>query len=1126
MNKIIEILKNSIKIQEYGSQYHSEGSKIRLDNVSLSAYCYVNKCINQNNKFVFIAQNEYKAKKAFQDFSAIYGEENIIYFPENEYMLYDVSARSTQIYCRRVKCLYDILGGKWQGIVITPAAISQWLPAPEQLQNKEIILRSGQVVELRQLTKKLIERNYRKVPTIDGMGQFAVRGDIVDIFPHGEENPYRIEFFDDEIDTIRTFDVITQRTTARVDELYILPDNECCIWSDEHAQRVKAAIQKDLEKYDNKSSIYTRVSKDIEKIERYKVFEGYDRYIPYIIENKYTIFNYTGRVPVIVDNYNGICDTLENTVKEHTKICNTINESNGILSKTYNMYMTVPELEEIIENSYYSITFLNEFYGTDDWLSCENINLNYISSDSFCTNIDLMLDKCNELVDSKYKVYIFSQSEGNIKRFKQLKEDGKLSLLVENLLSKQAISSGFICDDIKLAIFTDNSIFKIQRAKTKKKLKGAAITSFADIEPGDLVVHNVHGIGRFEKIECVVVENVRKDFIKINYRDDGVLYVPTHQLDSLEKYIGPEEREPKLNKLGTEEWNKTTAKVKASLRTYAKELVELYAKRSQIKGHAFSKDTVWQREFEEAFVYDETDDQLRCSSEIKADMELSRPMDRLLCGDVGYGKTEVALRAVFKAVCDGKQVAFLVPTTVLAQQHYTNFLSRFAEFPISVDYLCRFRTATDKKKIIEKLKTGKIDVLVGTHSIIQDKIRFKDLGLIVIDEEQRFGVLHKEKLKAEYPQVDVLSMSATPIPRTLHMSLSGIRDISIIEDPPKNRQPVQTYVAPWDESLIKNAIYREMGRGGQVFYLYNKVKSMDEKKFIISNLVPEARIAIAHGQMGEAVLENIMNDFYNKEYDVLLCTTIIESGLDMPNVNTVIVEDSDRFGLSQLYQIRGRVGRSKTRAYAYVTYKKDKNLTEIADKRLKTIRDFTEFGSGFKIALRDLELRGAGSVLGEKQHGQIAAIGYDTYCRLLDEVVCEEKGQPVKNKPAVNVEFRLNAYIQAEYIPSQEERLDIYQKIARVETEEDALEMTDELIDRYGYVPDVVENLITISRIRYLCQICSIESIMQRSFDVQFTMAGGNKLVKPLLSTKDKDILAEILDFMTNLSKNRHCKND
>lgn len=1125
MEKIVEKLKKSKKISNYEKLLQKNKASVRLDNISLSVFACACKAVFDEDKFIFLAQNDFKAKKALQDFSTVFDGENIIYFPENEYMLYDISARSTELHAERMKCLYTILGGKWKGLIVTPSSLSQWLPNPKDILNKEINVKTGDIVDIRQLAKQLADINYRKTLTVDGMGQFAVRGDIVDVFPYGEENPYRIEFFDDEVDTIRVFDVISQRTVRRIEEISIFPDNECCIWSQEHAEKVKDNIRKELDSYDKKSSIYSRMLKDIEKFEKYKVFEGYDRYIPYIIGNEFSLFDYTGKVSVFVDNYNGVCDTLDNTVLEHLKICNTINESTGIPKKAYEMYMSLFQLEEIIDKSSKNITFLNEFCGTDPWLDCEIIDFSYTSSDSFCTNIDLMLDKCNELSDAGYDIYIISQSEGNVKRFSQLKEDKKLSLHVKNILQSKELTSGFICDDIRLAVFTDSSIFKIQRAKTKKKLKGAAITSFADIEPGDLVVHNVHGIGRFEKIEGIVVENIRKDYIKINYRDDGVLYVPTHQLDSLEKYIGPQEHEPKLNKLGTEEWNKTTAKVKASLRTYAKELVELYAKRSQIKGFSFSKDTVWQREFEDAFAYEETDDQLRCSSEIKSDMELARPMDRLLCGDVGYGKTEVALRAVFKAVCDGKQVAFLVPTTVLAQQHYTNFVQRFEDFPITVDYLCRFRSSGDKKKIIENLNKGKIDVLVGTHSIIQDKIRFKDLGLIVIDEEQRFGVLHKEKLKVQYPDVDVLSMSATPIPRTLHMSLSGIRDISIIEDPPKNRQPVQTYVAPWDDSLIKNAIYREMGRGGQVFYLYNRVKNMEEKKFILTNLVPEAKIAIAHGQMSEMMLESIMNDFYNKEYDVLLCTTIIESGLDMPNVNTVIVEDSDRFGLSQLYQIRGRVGRSKNRAYAYVTYKKNKNLSEIAEKRLKTIRDFTEFGSGFKIALRDLELRGAGSVLGERQHGQLAQIGYDTYCRLLDEVICEEKGVPVKNKPAVSVEFRLNAYIQSDYIPSQEERLDIYQKIARVETQEDAYEMTDELIDRYGYVPDVVENLITISRIRYLCGICNIESVIQRSFDVQFIMSGGNKLVKPLLSDKDKNILGEILDFLTHLSKNQHCKN-
>ncbi|MBR5280013.1 MAG: transcription-repair coupling factor, partial [Clostridia bacterium] len=635
--------------------------------------------------------------------------------------------------------------------------------------------------------------------------------------------------------------------------------------------------------------------------------------------------------------------------------------------------------------------------------------------------------------------------------------------------------------------------------RVRRKLKGKAITSFADIQAGDLVVHEIHGIGRFEAIESVEIDNVRKDYIKILYRDNGVLFVPTHQLDSVQKYIGNDGESPKLNKLGSAEWNRTTAKVKESLRTYAKELVELYARRARLKGHAFSKDTVWQQEFEDSFPFDETDDQLRCSEEIKRDMEAPKPMERLLCGDVGYGKTEVALRAAFKAVCDGKQVAFMVPTTVLAQQHYKNFMERLKNFPITIDYLCRFRTQTQRKKVLERLAEGKIDILVGTHSLIKDKVTFKNLGLAIIDEEQRFGVLHKDRFKQQHPEVDMLSLSATPIPRTLHMSLSGIRDISVLEDPPQDRLPVQTYVAEWDPALIRNGIYREMARKGQVFYLYNRVQTMGEKLLALRNLVPEARIAMAHGQMSERELEDIMQAFYQGEYDVLLCTTIIESGLDMPNVNTIIVEDSDRMGLAQLYQIRGRVGRASKLAYAYITYKKDKNLSEIAEKRLRTIREFTEFGSGFKIALRDLEIRGAGSVLGERQHGQLAVVGYETYCRLLSEVVLEEQGgKMAPQKPPISIEFKVNAYISSDYIEDEEARFDLYQKIARVETEEDAMEVTDELIDRYGDVPDTVQNLLKISRIRFLSERCGFSAVIQKPQCFSFLLGPGAVFMRKL----------------------------
>lgn len=1047
-----------------------------------------------NQKFIYIANNSLRAGKVAEDlkFFASKSEEILLLDPY-EYMLYDVETKSTDLSAKRVEILYKLLSNSWNILVTTPSAMAQWLPNPEFIKNSAIKIRVGSIIEIDELSKKLISSRYIKVPEIDGKGQFAVRGDIVDIFPYGAQNPVRAEFFDNEIDSLRNFDLLSQRTTENTSEVTILPDNETYIWNWEQADNIRNSIIRDLNNMNlnEKSQLYKRINEDINEIIPRNMFKGYDRYLPYILENKYNLFSYTGKCSIILENEANFCESIDASREDIVRICHTIEENIGIIPKAYNLMMNSAETIEICQKDSLNILYNDEFIVKRE--ETLNIEISCRSTSPFGGNLEMLFDSSAELSENGYKVFLITESEGKKNRFIALKEEGKLHKNIEIVVSKQGISSGFILDDIKFAIICDDSLFKKEKAVTKKKLKGKAISSFADIEPGALVVHDVHGVGQFEKIESVEIDGIRRDYIKINYRDNGVLYVPTPQLDSLQKYIGPEGISPKLNKLGSAEWNKTTSKVKASLRTYAKELVELYARRLNIKGHAYSKDTVWQKEFEDYFPYDETDDQLRCAEEIKADLEKNYPMERLLCGDVGYGKTEVALRAAFKVVCEGKQVAFLVPTTVLAQQHYKNFVKRFENFPIKVDYLCRFRTPAERKKVLKEVETGKIDILVGTHSIIKGNVKFKDLGLVVIDEEQRFGVMHKEKLKQDRPEVDILTLSATPIPRTLHMSLSGIRDISILEDPPQNRFPVQTYVAEWEPTMIKNAIYREMGRKGQVFYLYNKVRTIEEKRRQLQELIPEARIAVGHGQMGERELEEIIEAFYRGEYDILLCTTIIESGIDMPNVNTIVIEESDHMGLAQLYQIRGRVGRSGKTAYAYVTYKKDKTLNETAEKRLRTIRDFTEFGSGFKIALRDLEIRGAGSVLGEKQHGQLAVVGYETYCRLLGEVVGEEAGILPEEKNMVSVDIKVNGYIGSDYIEDEEARLDIYQKISRVETQEDAFEIVDELVDRYGEVPENVDNLIKISRIRFLCSKTGIDSVIEKQGNIQFMVNSEGK---------------------------------
>ena len=651
------------------------------------------------------------------------------------------------------------------------------------------------------------------------------------------------------------------------------------------------------------------------------------------------------------------------------------------------------------------------------------------------------------------------------------------------------LSSGYEIFDINLLVITSNELFsenKKRRGSSSIFRQGEKVV-FADLRVGDYVVHKTHGIGQFIGVNTITADGTTKDYIKIKYKGEDILYIPTNQLDNIRKYIGGGETTLKLNKLGSKEWSTTKAKVKKNLREVARNLIELYAKRKKIKGYAFSKDTPWQNQFEDSFPYVETDDQIRCIEEVKKDMELDKPMDRLLCGDVGYGKTEVAIRAAFKSCMDQKQVAYLVPTTVLANQQYESFKQRMKEFPIRVELLNRFRTTKQQKEIIKKLKLGEIDIIVGTHRILSKDVEFKDLGLLIIDEEHRFGVKDKEKIKELRTAVDVLTMTATPIPRTLHMSIVGVRDMSVIYEPPQNRRPVQTYVLEYDEEIIKEAITKELERDGQVFYLYNKVDTIIQKSERISQLVPEARVAFAHGKMSGRELEEIMQDFVDKKTNVLVCTTILESGIDIPNANTIIVENADRLGLAQLYQIRGRVGRSNTQAYAYIMYKRDKLLSEVADKRLKAIKEFTEFGSGFKIAMRDLEIRGAGSLLGEIQHGHMDQVGYDTYCKLLDEVIKEIQGIEIEPEKDIQIDLNVSSYLPDDFIENSSQKIEIYQDIALCRTEEEIQNVIDEIIDRFGPMPEKVENLIEIARIKELCKKTGVIKIQEKKESIVFT---------------------------------------
>lgn len=666
-----------------------------------------------------------------------------------------------------------------------------------------------------------------------------------------------------------------------------------------------------------------------------------------------------------------------------------------------------------------------------------------------------------------------------------LEKDDELMLGVVNILPG-SFSGGFECDDFDLLVVSTSEVFEVKpkRKKATSAFKEGEKIVFADLKENDFIVHKTHGIGQYIGVNTIKADGVTKDYIKIKYKGDDILYVPTDTLDNVRKYIGPEITNLSLNKLGSNEWKKAKERVKKNLREVAEELIKLYAKRQKMQGFAFAKDTPWQREFEESFEYTETEDQLRCIEEIKKDMESTRPMDRLLCGDVGYGKTEVAIRAAFKSCMDQRQVAYLVPTTILAQQQYETFQERLKEYPIKVEGLSRFRTPKEQKEILKKLETGEVDIVIGTHRILSKDVKFKNLGLLIIDEEHRFGVKAKETIKQMKESIDVLTMTATPIPRTLHMSVVGMRDMSVIYEPPQNRKPVQTYVLEYDAEVIREAILKELERGGQVFYLYNNVQNIIKKAGEIAELVPEAKVDLAHGQMSSSELENIMQDFIDKKTNVLVCTTILESGIDIPNANTIIVENADRLGLAQLYQIRGRVGRSDVQAYAYITYRRDKMLSEDADKRLKAIKEFTEFGSGFKIAMRDLEIRGAGSVMGEIQHGHMEQVGYDMYCKLLDEVVKEIQGETIEEEIEIQIDLNVSSFIPDEFIENASQKIEIYQNIASCKNEEDIQNVIDEIIDRYGKFPQEIENLIEIARIKNLAREKFVLKIVQRGNNI------------------------------------------
>ena len=1063
-----------------------------------------------------ICADENEARRMAGDLSVLLGEEVNLLFAR-EWQLRDRVAASHGWEQQRIGTLCRLAAGRTGVLAATVDALMQRTLPPSALEGAVTEIAPGERFDLAALTKKLTETGYVRAETVEGVGQFALRGGILDIWSPLSA-PVRVEFFDDEVDAIGEFDVTTQRRTQNIKSLTVLPAAEVLPALSEGGKGAMLArmehAAKRLAKKAGDSPIVQTLRGDIERLMNGLPLGGMDRYLSACYPTEVSALDYlpADTLAVVSDGMR----VLERGKNYHWELSEDIKPliEEGVLCGDF-AALALSEEALGARLREFAVLLLDALPTSRNLLPPKTLlSMNARSLPSYGGSLETAAGDMERYLDAGCGVLVLCGNETRAKNLQRLLEDrgirarldlsaGQLPAPHEVIIGLGALSAGSEYPQLKLVILTEGQLTaplsgKRTKARPKKETSArAALRSYEDLSPGDLVVHAHHGIGRFAGIERMRVDGVDKDYIKICYAGNDSLYVPATQLDLVSKYIGGHgededgQARTKLSKLGGTDWARAKTKARAAAKDLAKGLIALYAERQRRPGFAFSPDSPWQKEFEDAFDYEETDDQLRAIAEIKADMERRTPMDRLLCGDVGYGKTEVALRAVMKCVLDGKQAAILVPTTVLAQQHYATAINRFRSFPVRIEVLSRFKTLAQKKQILQDAAQGKIDLLIGTHSLLQKSLHFKDMGLLVIDEEQRFGVTHKEKLKELSRQVDTLTLSATPIPRTLNMALSGIRDMSTIELPPVDRQPVQTYVLEHNWGVIADAIRRELARGGQVYYLHNRVETIDRCAAKLKALLgDDITIGVAHGKMDEKGLSSVMQQVSDGELQVLVCTTIIETGIDIPNVNTLIIEDADRLGLAQLHQIRGRIGRSARRAYAYMTYRAGKILTEVAAKRLTAIREYAEFGSGFRIAMRDLEIRGAGNLLGPEQSGYMMSVGYDMYLQLLEEAVLEQRGEKAVPRTECSADLTVSANLPETYIPSGEQRMDIYRRIAALHTAEQSQELLDELIDRYGEPPQPVLRLMDVALPRAEAVRIGVRDIAQRGSEITFTFAG------------------------------------
>ncbi|MBF7096936.1 transcription-repair coupling factor [Alkalibacter mobilis] len=1113
---LVDILKRTKLLTEIHKSYKSNRQRIGVYNAEDEIKAIAALVLSHEKRnHMMICANESKAKE-YVGFMESVAPGRAFYLPAEPYHFLFLENRSREVSLERLKVLDAVISKKGKLIVTTPDALMQKMIPKDRYKKSSISIRMEDEINLNSLLDDLRALGYERVEQVENRCEFAVRGGILDVFDAISERPFRIELFDEEVDSIRVFDPADQKSVSKLDKLKITPAREL-VFSKETLDKMQNGALEYLADYVSKIS--NRDSQSALQELKERIGEGtlknISSLIPWSEDELVDILGwFDDEDRVFLDEANGFAEIIQSINVRIEEEFKNLLEKGEVLPRLLETYNDPSFIHRRISGrrtvEFHKLTRNFSAFPVDVEIDASSRQVY-----SFYGKIGALADQITDWFAKDYHVFISYETSRELESLKEMLGGYQIAFTSEikedldkgsvNII-KSGIKSGFELYSDKMVWLTYSEIFKKEvKKKKEKKKKRKKIESFTQLKVGDYIVHDVHGIGVYMGMEQIPIEGIKKDFLHLRYAKGDKLYIPIDQMDSIQVYMSFGDKEPKLNRLDSAEWKKVKSNAKKSVDNLARELMEIYANRMNVKGHRFPPDNEWIKEFEEKFPYQETDDQLRAIEDVKKDMESAVPMDRLICGDVGYGKTEVAIRAAFKAVMDSKQVAVLVPTTVLAQQHFNNFVQRFSDYPIKIEMLSRFRTKAQQEEIIKDIRKKRVDIVIGTHRLLSKDVVFEDLGLLIIDEEQRFGVKHKEKIKAIKANIDVITLTATPIPRTLHMSLIGARDMSVIDEPPHNRTPVQTYVMEYNDVIIKDAIEREIARGGQVYYVYNRVRGIESVAEKIQNMVPEAKIGVAHGQMGETRLENVMMEFIDHEFDVLVCTTIIESGLDIARANTMIIENADQMGLSQLYQLRGRVGRSDRLSFAYITYKQDKALKEVAEKRLKAIKDFTDFGSGFKIAMRDLEIRGAGNILGPEQHGHLLSVGYEMYTRLLEDAVHELQGLKKEDKVKASVEIKVDAYIPDFYIQSEKQKYELYKKIAGVENSGDADEIKDELIDRYGDIPKAVLNLINVALVKNSASTAGIESVKETGQDIKFVFDEGHYLepleIKELIKT-------------------------